>query len=90
MATTVPSFYLSANDVAPFVSGVAITAGSAFSPPSGPARPTRAVAIGAGGQLNVTMADGNAVTLTLPAGIWMLSITAVTAGATATGLVALY
>ncbi len=87
--------FLRSSQPLPVESVVAVTAGTAFTAPSGnPNKATRAILVGGAGTLNVTMADGTTATLTLPAtacGLLLpIAITAVAAGSTATGILAFY
>jgi len=90
-------YYTTSSDFTPMISALAVTPadGADLVPPSGPARPTRAVLIGGAGTLALTMADGSAVTLTLPAtacGVLIyLAVTRIKAtGTTATNIAAFY
>lgn len=89
--------YTTTGDFTPMVSGLAVTTNDSTNlvPPSGPARPTRAILVGGAGTIKVTMADGSPVTLTIPAtacGVLLyLSVTRIWAtGTTATSVVAFY
>ncbi len=86
--------FLRSTQPLPVESVVAVTAGTAFTAPTGnPNKATRAVMVGGAGTLTVTMADGTSATLTIPAtacGLLLpIAITAVTA-ATASGILAFY
>ena len=90
-------FYTTTSDFTPMTSALAVTTSDAsdLAPPSGPARPTRAVLIGGAGTVKVTMADGSTPTITIPAtacGVLIyLAVNRIWAtGTTATNIVAFY
>lgn len=70
----------------PYFGGIAITPGTAFT------KPIRAILVTAAGNVNMTMADGVAVTVPMAANtLYPYMVTAVTAsGTTATGIFGFY
>jgi len=76
--------YAKSNPNAPYTRGAAITPHD-----TNLIDETDAISVGAAGTV-VSLMNGVATTLTLPAGIHKLAITRVTTASTATGLVALY
>jgi hypothetical protein len=90
-------FYVTTNDASPMQSALAVTPNDAANlvPPTGPARPTRAIMVGGAGNVALVMADGSTATLTIPATacgfLLSLSVNRIMAtGTTATGIVAFY
>jgi hypothetical protein len=62
-------FYTSTEDQTAYLSGLAVTPndGADLVPPSGPARPTRGIIVGGAGTIALVMADGNTVSVSVPA-----------------------
>jgi hypothetical protein len=90
-------FYITTNDDSPMQSALAVTPNDAADlvPPTGPARPTRAITAGGAGNVVLAMADGTIATLTIPATacgfLLSLAVNRVYAtGTTATSIVAFY
>jgi hypothetical protein len=90
-------FYVTTNDASPMQSALAVTPNGAADlvPPTGPARPTRAIMVSGAGNVALVMADGTTATLTIPATacgfLLSLAVKRVYAtGTTATGIVAFY
>jgi hypothetical protein len=90
-------FYVTTNDASPMQSALAVTPNDSVNlvPPTGPARPTRAILVGGTGNAVLVMADGSTATVTVPAtGCGFLLSLAVTriyaTGTTATSIVAFY
>jgi hypothetical protein len=90
-------FYVTTNDASPMQSALAVTPNDAADlvPPTGPARPTRAILVGGAGNVVLVMADGTTATLTVPATAcgFLLSLAAkriYATGTTATSIVAFY
>lgn len=90
-------FLTTTNDSTALLSAAAVTTSDAADlvPPSGPARPTRALIFGGAGNVKVTMADGSVVTIAVPSAvlgfIQNLAVVRVWAtGTTATNITALW
>lgn len=90
-------FLTTTNDATALMSAAAVTPNDATDlvPPSGSARPTRALIFGGAGNVKLTMADGSVVTIAVPSAvlgfIQNLAVTRVWAtGTSATSITALY
>jgi hypothetical protein len=90
-------FYITTNDDSPMQSALAVAPNDAVDlvPPTGPARPTRAIQVGGAGNVAIGMADGSTATLIIPATacgfLLSLAVNRVYAtGTTATSIVAFY
>jgi len=90
-------FFTTTDDATSLISALTVTTNDSTDlvPPTGPARPTRALIVGGAGTLKLTFADGSVVSITVPAGVLgfvqYLSVTRIWAtGTTATLITALY
>lgn len=89
--------YSTTNNATPMISALAVTPndGADLVPANNVARPTRGVLVGGAGTLAVVMADGNPISLTIPATacgvILPISVNRIKAtGTSATNIVAFY